>query len=564
MHLSLTNRFIRFRRSSAVALVVATLILTGALWLSYKNITHSSKGIFVYILDDAYIHMAVAENIVRQGVWAVHGDQFQSASSSLLWPSLIAADFWAQGINDMFPLYFNVMLAFALLWVAYAYLKRLIASTPLLLSVLVALIFSMPMAALVMTGMEHLLHTLLLLLFLIAMKGTLESEDTRYQLGLGIIAPIAVLCRFESLFFILPAAVLLFVQSRRRIAFGIVTLGALPVVLFGMYSVLHGHYFLPSSIIQKVAVPGVDHGVSLLDYLGGKAFRVLFAGGSREVALWLLFGMVAFFVLRVLGRESKSRPWPLNSAILFLSTTLLHCQFANAGWFFRYEAYLVMFGIVVLAHPINEFSMAVFVTWINKNFKRPLSINAIGATLLIVTAIFFTAPLGVRAYQSYSLTGRAARNNYLQQIQMARFINNYYPNATVAANDIGAISFYNDIHLIDLMGLANVEILKLRKDGKFTANQIERICKKEGVQIAMVYPIWFSDNIPSSWTLVGALTYPEDLRVISSESQVYIYATGIEPAAKLAENLHDFSQFLPLPATIKFAPPRTETKTANL
>jgi len=52
-----------------VVLLVATLPETG--------------GEMVYAFDDAYIHLAIAKNLVRHGVWGVTRYAFSSSSSSL-------------------------------------------------------------------------------------------------------------------------------------------------------------------------------------------------------------------------------------------------------------------------------------------------------------------------------------------------------------------------------------------------------------------------------------------------------------------------------------------------
>ncbi len=57
----------------------------------------------------------------------------------------------------------------------------------------------------------------------------------------------------------------------------------------------------------------------------------------------------------------------------------------------------------------------------------------------------------------------ASKNIYDQQIQLADFLHKYYRNAKVVANDIGAITYFNNIHLLDTYGLGSIEVAKLRK-----------------------------------------------------------------------------------------------------
>ena len=68
-----------------IALLLAFLLigleLSGILWLN--------QGHLVYALDDPYIHLALAENIWR-GHYGVNLHEFSSASSSIIWPFLIA------------------------------------------------------------------------------------------------------------------------------------------------------------------------------------------------------------------------------------------------------------------------------------------------------------------------------------------------------------------------------------------------------------------------------------------------------------------------------------------
>src|SRR5690349_2736474 len=46
-------------------------------------------GTFVYCVDDAYIHLALAKNLVTHGVYGVRPDAFAAASSSIAWPWML-------------------------------------------------------------------------------------------------------------------------------------------------------------------------------------------------------------------------------------------------------------------------------------------------------------------------------------------------------------------------------------------------------------------------------------------------------------------------------------------
>ena len=52
-----------------------------------------ADGHLIYTLDDPYIHLAVARNILLGG-YGVNATEFSSPSSSILWPWLLAVSEW--------------------------------------------------------------------------------------------------------------------------------------------------------------------------------------------------------------------------------------------------------------------------------------------------------------------------------------------------------------------------------------------------------------------------------------------------------------------------------------
>src|SRR3990172_7216000 len=102
--------------AAGLLLVIVTVQLT----LSIRK----NQGHFVYALDDPYIHMAIARNFARHGVWGVTRYEFSSSTSSLIWTLLLAAAYFFTS-SEYVPLIFNIACAIVLLAVAYSLLEPL-------------------------------------------------------------------------------------------------------------------------------------------------------------------------------------------------------------------------------------------------------------------------------------------------------------------------------------------------------------------------------------------------------------------------------------------------------
>jgi hypothetical protein len=104
----------------------------------------ATDGHLIYSLDDAYIHMAVAKNLARSGVWGCTPYHFSSSSSSLLWTLTLGIANRLAGVRDATPLIFNVALVLATLVVADRYLARFGTPPVLRAAALVGLVIAFP------------------------------------------------------------------------------------------------------------------------------------------------------------------------------------------------------------------------------------------------------------------------------------------------------------------------------------------------------------------------------------------------------------------------------------
>jgi hypothetical protein len=74
---------------------------------------------------------------------------------------------------------------------------------------------------------------------------------------------------------------------------------------------------------------------------------------------------------------------------------------------------------------------------------------------------------------------------------MAQFLKKYKNHANIAANYIGAITYFTEIKLLDLAGLGNYEVLKLIKIGNFNNETAQKLLLDYNVELIIVYEDWF-------------------------------------------------------------------------
>ena len=245
---------------SASVWILATLLLWICVALLCWTAMRWSDGHFAFALDDAYIHMAVARNVVVHGVWGVTPAEFTSATSSLAWPSILAAGFAVLGAREWLPLVLDLVCAAFLLRSAQRVLESGTVRPPRLvvLGGLLAVTFLSGLPAVILTGLEHVLHAWLNLVFCYAVGRALSGDNAprgRHAVTLVGLAVLLPLVRFEALAVVGLAAVLHVLRRRWRLAFALAAAGLAPVGAYGALSLALGWWVLPNSVLLKSNEP---------------------------------------------------------------------------------------------------------------------------------------------------------------------------------------------------------------------------------------------------------------------------------------------------------------------
>lgn len=497
-------------------------------------------GRFIYPLDDSYIHLSIAKNFAESGTWGITKYEFSSTTSSPFFTLLLAVLIRIFGNWEYLSFVANIVAGLVLLYILHRYLKNF--STTVYAVVLLAIVLLMPLHLMIMMGMEHVFHTLMMILVLITFEKYLEKSNLRNFSLLVLFSVFATGFRYESLFFIIFICIYLFFirkEFAKSIVLGIFTL--LPVLVYGWISLQKGSFFLPNSLILKG---------NTNDELAGFLRRVVHnAKLSLSVLVLIPVLCVQIFFQ---SKKIKSFSGKISKNVLplvVLGGFFVHLLFANFGWLIRYEAYLV----VLILWAIAPFLENVF-----SNFRQ---MKIVGLGILVLFSVTFEK----RFITTLKKQQIASKNIFDQQIQMANFIHKYYNHSKIIANDIGAITYFSDIHLLDTFGLGSIEVAKLkvakfRKHGKNENNEnvqslrfkslqsyFYKTAKAENFDIALVYDSWA--KMPDYFTKVGTLTLTDNY--ICGGKTVSFYSVKKENAEKLRNQLKEFSAKTPKDVIVK-------------
>jgi hypothetical protein len=496
-------------------------------------VARARDGAFAYPLDDPYIHLRLAENLL-DGTLGMNPGQFASASSSPLWPVLIAGVAAVTGPLVGVPLALATVAGAGLLLGVDRWAKRIGLGVGGRSALMAAVLLLVPLTAVTLTGMEHVLQAGLCFLFAslvverVCQPTNPGARPDRHDLFVLLTAAAAAAVRFELAFVLAPAVVLL-AWRRRWWTIAAACIGAaIPVVATAAVNLGQGWPALPTPLIAKSITGADSEGITRL--LPGLPLP-----SPDHVRVWAPLLLLA--VVWVVSQRSLGPRWPLRATAwnaVALGTVGLHYAFVKIGWFYRYEAYLVVLLLGALAVSLH--ALVADATSAREAWRRtPIPARLAGAVLVVVALI---GSLG-----SFSLSLRGMSEVQHQQVQMARFAAEHCTGCTVVVNDIGAVSMYGGGRIVDDYGLASDEVLDSKLDGSWDAHTLGELASREGATLAMVYdtPYWLP-GVPEGWELLG--TWSLDHAWVVGEETVSFYS--LDPAR--SDELRDaFERFEPPP-----------------
>ncbi|MCH8852657.1 MAG: hypothetical protein IID41_08380 [Planctomycetes bacterium] len=485
-----------------VAILVGQVFLLAGILTEAVAIGIMNSGHFTYTLDDAYIHLALSENI-HNGHYGINSNEFSSPSSSILWPFLLSPLASAQYAH-LLPLFINLLSAVGTVFCFCAILNRAILAESartksIIMSIFVILlILGTNTIGLVFTGMEHSMQLLLVTVILWGLINEIESQRASPWLACTIL--IAPLIRYEDLS--VSVAALLYLLARRYYRL-FAALAAALMLSIGAFSgfllKLNLEVFPASVLVKSSVVSGGGHPAALLsnfkDNIGNDRGMLLVVG--------LLF-LGSFALLSNRKSEHKLLAGCIAIAVF------LHLVVGRHGWYNRYEVYIWSVTILTILYLSKE-RLAECLR-LNRGRTGPLKVACLAGAGIGLTCAPYIFHLGTIPL--------ASNNIYEQQYQMYRFAAEYY-RQPIAVNDVGYVSYRNSNYVLDLWGLGSLDALKRRKDGDHVG-WMNEVARDHNVRLAMIYEDWF-EEVPAEWRKVGEMELGKR-RIAIAGSVVSFYA----------------------------------------
>jgi hypothetical protein len=484
-----------------------------------------NQGIFTYTLDDAYIHLSLANNIYL-GHYGINISDNSSPSSSIIWP-FVLSPFSNLPFFDEIPLILNIIIAIIIVLlyknIVIKIFDGMLSKDKLMFIsnvVVIILTFATNIIGLVLSGMEHLLQLLFVLLTFEGILKLEKNKDINNTFYLSII--IGPLIRYENISVTVASVIYLILVNRKKqaiISF-FITFGLL--LCFSEYLHLIGLNLLPNSILAKTNFSGGNiistFSLNILNHFKSHYGRIQFP--------IVLFFLVLFIISIYNKKFIKYSYW-------IIIIIILHILCGKFGAFGRYEIYMfalcLLSGFYIFSHKLSNLLILL-------------------PKLKIMFYCFLIGILLAAPYIITSLVSPIASNDiYLEHYQLHLFLDKFY-KYPIAANDIGLVSYQNKNYVLDLGGLGNQDILNMNVKNNYS--NLENIISKNKIKLVLLRSIWLK-HVPNNWEKICTLVLNRKPLIISN--QIIIYNIDKTSNNRLIDSLKQFQKNLPIGVKLIFS-----------
>jgi arabinofuranosyltransferase len=479
--------------SSQVKNVILVILILLSIGLSYYYVSYAysvnhENG---FPLDDPWIHLTFARNLVEYGSFSYYKNEIVTAgSTSPLYTFILAAGFLVTK-NEMILSYVLGILFFALSVLAF---YKLSGSAGGLfekenwLAVCAVLIFVLDrwMNFIAVTGMET---TLFILMLIACFYYYRKRKAVLFGLTLGL----TFWTRPDAVAFIGAVIVdyVIFLYFKKKspkendfpefTKHGMVKAGAAFVILMLVYFAMNLH--LSGSLLPNTYEAKLTYYTP--EFRSRAGFLKNEVWGYFTESSYLIF-IVPFIiaVLKIIGDSAKLRynKFLLPVIFIFALIFIYWYKLPYAHRFGRYLMPIIPFYILTFVYGAR-----VLFKYIYKYYRERNSINSLNYILLGIAVVYSA----ISYYKTRELYAEQTHHISIRQVATAKWLKENTPEGSIiATHDVGAIAYYSDRKIVDVAGLINPEFIKKLLDRNFSTFMVEQM-KKENVNYIAFLREWY-------------------------------------------------------------------------
>jgi hypothetical protein len=401
-------------------------------------------------LDDSWIHQTYARNLAFNGEWAFRPGIPSAGSTAPLWSALLSVGFLLRLSPYTWTYLLGVLTLFALAALCEWAVRKLVTSyRPRLPWVGIFIAFEWHLAWAGMSGMETLLHALIVTTVLI-----LLMTNSPRHLTLGLLTGLSVWVRPDGLTLLGPALMTMVLGAtdlrsrfsallRYLIGFG---------TLFGFYLLFNlaiGGTPMPNTFYAKQAEYAEWQALPAITRLGQMLLQLLVGTG-----LVLAPGVVSWLVRCMRGRawgHLAAFIWCFGYMWLYISRLPVY---QHGRYIMPAMPIFFLFGLLAFADFDQGKTFGRF-HWVGQAVWR--------GSIAMLTLGFIV--LGARSYAQDVAVIES------EMVVTAKWVSENLPaEAVIAAHDIGALGYFDTHELIDLAGLVSPEVIPfIRNEARIAA-----------------------------------------------------------------------------------------------
>lgn len=490
--------------------IAISLAAIGVAWTFAAVVLQHTRP-FGLPLEDAYIYLTYARQFGRGEPFTYfHGGGYSAGSTSALWPMLLAP-FWTLGARGH-----------ALVWVSFGMCTALYAATCIACYRLVrriggpiagqiagllaaALVLAIaPFAWTALAGMEVAFASTLLVSTLILLARAPHDGPPPRLLAVVLMA--TSLSRPEATMLVAAIVGVAIINRLRQRAWRAAAWWAAPLLAPLLWvtanKLLAGH-FMPNTGVAKshFYLPGFDwsYWVTAVGNQTGLMFKQIFWDGTSPL-VWPRLVSILWIIgaVRVLGWARRERRWLVGVLVVTSPFALVFAVIASSGaWNFHNYRYispafpLLMITVAcALAPPriARDTAAGATPTWARSARGLRVLVPA------VFVALFWWAALPAMR-DDMLLFAQNATDLNRQVVTLGQYLHRKLPGASIMFHDAGAVAYYGDTRVYDMLGLVTNGQANVANNGPGSRFEfLESLPPDQRPTHFVYYPAWMGQD----------------------------------------------------------------------